>query len=317
METGEYPGVLLMDDDQECCNRAYESLTTEGHDVWITPTFEEMLARIHEDQTRNLVVLVDPFKSGSHAVFHYIKNAVDHRVMVCGWTNWSAWKEMFRDREFDSLQREIFKSTMQRSDAKDLFDKEHDSLHEISYRITFSPVWKLLRGVTRDHLTGLDNYLGFTKIVEQLLETMRADREREIGDPTYSSGILVLDANKFKAINDNHGHLKGDEAIQVIAKAIKDHVRPYDYPCRKSGDEFLVWLPGADRSTVKRVGEKLQREVSKAVLNGRDNLPLKLSISFGAADVRRYEVDHDVRKTLRELIAKADRALYDAKEALT
>jgi diguanylate cyclase (GGDEF)-like protein len=152
-----------------------------------------------------------------------------------------------------------------------------------------------------DHLTGLPNRRGGE---EHLAEDLaRAKRGGAI------LTVAVVDVNRFKAINDTHGHQAGDVCLRHVAGVIRRNVREGDWLARWGGDEFVLTLWDA---SVFASPESVLRRISRGLKESPVRLPsgeeLVLSISVGA---HRYVGEDDIR----ELLAKADAAMYEAKRA--
>jgi diguanylate cyclase (GGDEF)-like protein len=119
--------------------------------------------------------------------------------------------------------------------------------------------------------------------------------------------VAVVDVDNFKAINDTHGHQAGDVCLCHVARVIQRSVREGDWLCRWGGDEFVLALWDASvfaspEAVLGRINAGLRR--SPVRLPGGEDL--LLSISVGA---QRYAGENDIR----ELLAKADAAMYEAK----
>ena len=119
--------------------------------------------------------------------------------------------------------------------------------------------------------------------------------------------FLVIDADHFKHINDQHGHDMGDEALQKIANQIKANVRESDIVGRIGGEEFGVLLVGASFKTAELVAERVRRAIS--VIDFQPHgVEHKLSISVGGAAF-------GGPVPFADLYRVADQRLYDAKQA--
>ena len=120
-------------------------------------------------------------------------------------------------------------------------------------------------------------------------------------------GILMVDIDHFKAVNDTYGHLVGDRVLRAVAGACRRVVREGDVLVRYGGEEFLVLLPGAGHDDVMQIGERIRRAVSEtSVVDGASRL--SVTVSVGATTFR------DTVETPDALVALADRALYEAKD---
>jgi len=151
---------------------------------------------------------------------------------------------------------------------------------------------------TTDALTGLPNRRYFDEVV-----SLQA-RRRRAGD---AIGILMVDIDHFKTLNDTHGHATGDDVLRAVAGAIVAAVREDDVPARFGGEEFVVLLRNPDRGVALDVGERVRTAVRG--LDLRRHGVRGVSVSVGVAVA--LEPDEPVES----IIATADRALYRAKRA--
>jgi diguanylate cyclase (GGDEF)-like protein len=132
-------------------------------------------------------------------------------------------------------------------------------------------------------------------------EIARADRA---GEPV---AFLLVDIDRFKAINDTHGHLKGDEALVLIADCLRRNLRPYDVCARYAGDEFVLVLSGCDADLARRRADELVTSVNGLRLDAGDDTWWSLSMSVGVAV---YPEDGE---TYPALLAVADARMYENK----
>lgn len=147
-----------------------------------------------------------------------------------------------------------------------------------------------------DGLTGLPNRRYFDEFCALLARRRRAED---------SVGVLMVDIDKFKALNDAHGHQVGDEVLRAVAAAIVGAVREDDVPARYGGEEFAVLLRNPTLDVAVEVGERVRAAVGNLDLD-RFGVA-RVSVSVGAA------VADDPDEPITALIAQADKALYDAK----
>jgi two-component system, cell cycle response regulator len=153
---------------------------------------------------------------------------------------------------------------------------------------------------THDGLTGLWNRAAVLDLLTQELE-----RAVRLGG---SLGVLIIDLNHFKSINDRYGHMFGDAVLEEVAHRIRHVIRSYDVVGRYAGEEFLIVLPGTDRTQTRRSAERIRQVVSiEPVLIGDMEIPV--SITIGAATAS------GGTSSAREVLAMADAALYQAKKA--
>ena len=180
--------------------------------------------------------------------------------------------------------------------------------------ILLVPVIMLHRGVLVDQFrqaartdpkTGLANGVAWAEIAEKELA-----RARRIGS---GLAVLMVDLDNFKAVNDAHGHLAGDEVLRAVAATLAAEVRAYDAVGRFGGEEFVVLLSGVDTAAAARTADRLRlriRSVDVTVpgVGGPSHIRgLTASIGCVASPTAAGSVD--------ELVGAADGALYEAKRA--
>jgi two-component system, cell cycle response regulator len=152
---------------------------------------------------------------------------------------------------------------------------------------------------TRDYLTNLWNRSSIMEILER--ELARSSREHS------SCGVVLVDLDHFKSINDTRGHFAGDIALKETAHRMQSSVRAYDAVGRYGGEEFLLIMPGCDEGCTRNQAERIRLAIcSEAV--AMPESPLHLSASFGCSAFSGFgSVSADM------LIRTADEALYKAK----
>lgn len=167
------------------------------------------------------------------------------------------------------------------------------------YWVTLRMVAPINDSAHRDTLTGLVNRRYFDVSLHQAVD----DAQRR-GMPLC---VLMMDLNKFKAINDSLGHAAGDEVLQVVARRLQQAFRVTDTVARLGGDEFAVILPGVDRQGIQPLLDAVVKKVAEPfMLMGR---PASVGTSIGVAVVPQ---DADAAPLAME---RADAAMYVAKKA--
>ena len=164
---------------------------------------------------------------------------------------------------------------------------------------------KIAEGALQDPLTGLFNRRHLEeRLTSELAAAQRHGRELS---------LLLADVDFFKAVNDRHGHLAGDEALKMVSFVLRGAIRKEDVLARYGGEEFVViaretGLPGA-----RALGERIRRAVerSRCAWHGHD---LGLTVSIGVT-VSIGLAEFVPGRSERELLESADRALYLAKQA--
>ena len=160
---------------------------------------------------------------------------------------------------------------------------------------------KLARYASIDALTGVLNRGAFTSLVEAYLARIETERL------TGGGAMLLIDADNFKSINDQYGHDRGDEALQIIARSMRDTLRDTDLVGRIGGEEFAVFLPISGRDQAETAAERVRLAISDAAFSP-DGERRPLSVSIGGAVFER-------RVPLIDVFRCADQQLYAAKRA--
>ena len=144
-----------------------------------------------------------------------------------------------------------------------------------------------------DGLTGLMN----RRNLENKARVMRADG----GD----FALVMCDLDRFKSLNDTHGHETGDRALRVFAETLREGIRSEDHACRYGGEEFVIMLPRAEIHEAIEVMERVRESLARTTLRG--DVPL-FTASFGIAHT-------SDASDLDDLFLRADKALFAAKHA--
>lgn len=160
---------------------------------------------------------------------------------------------------------------------------------------------KLQFEALRDPLTGLYNRRFADDWIER--EVSRTDRADS------SLGLVLVDVDRFKEVNDVHGHDAGDALLRAIAETFQASLRVGDVPCRYGGEEFLILLPDIELDHLVERAEGLRRQVAAVSVPHRGTTLPPVTVSAGVAVYPRHG------HTAKEVVQAADQALYAAKRA--
>jgi diguanylate cyclase (GGDEF)-like protein len=219
---------------------------------------------------------------GVAALSHPMRRGDDAHARVSGVVSVAR-----RDRAFSDAERELFHYLAEQAAVS----IENVGLHETVER----------QAVT-DELTGLFNRRRFQEAMATEVE-----RSKRFGQPV---GLVLLDLDDFKAVNDTYGHQQGDLVLREVARVLRETSREIDEPARYGGEELAVVLPGTDLEGAYNLAERVRagiEELALPLLDG-DGV-LRVTASFGVATLP------GSADGMRDLVAAADEALYRAKRA--
>lgn len=160
----------------------------------------------------------------------------------------------------------------------------------------------LKKAATTDGLTGLANRAHFDQFMVEQFEIALRSR--------CTLSLLLMDVDKFKSINDKHGHPAGDQVLRHLGRLLKSATRPQDLAARYGGEELCVVLVGTPRMTAATVAESIRRSIAaQAVIAGEESIPVTASIGIAT-----FEAGSPFRE-VSHLLKAADLAVYAAKKS--
>jgi two-component system, cell cycle response regulator len=158
---------------------------------------------------------------------------------------------------------------------------------------------QLKQQLRTDRLTGLANRTSLEQFLADQFEILDEDRPLS---------LLIVDVDQFKTINDTHGHLAGDAALQAIAGMLQAHAREQDHAARYGGDEMVMVLPCTTSQEAVEIADQLRKDIAAARC---DALPSQVTVSIGLATA----TPRGPVGSPSQLIKAADLAVYAAKAA--
>jgi diguanylate cyclase (GGDEF)-like protein len=147
----------------------------------------------------------------------------------------------------------------------------------------------------KDSLTGLYN----RRVVDTIFPILLAQTDRK----NEKLGILILDCNSFKTINDTYGHIKGDSVLQGVATSLLNVTRKTDIVARWGGDEFLIIVTNTDEKKIRIVISRIEMELQEL----SQKLQISISVSSG------FSIYPQSATNLEDLIVVADKMMYSIK----
>ncbi len=168
---------------------------------------------------------------------------------------------------------------------------------EISTAIRDSKTYmKIVEKAEKDELTDIHNY----RYLMDKLNKMFEESQKGL----YSLGVVMIDVNDFKYINDTKGHLYGDKVLKEVANSIKKSIRDKDIAGRYGGDEFVIIMPGVVSNSINDVTNRIFKSIKDNQL-----IPDNISISVGGAVLK------ESTQSFEQLLMEADKAMYSAKKS--
>ena len=159
---------------------------------------------------------------------------------------------------------------------------------------------ELVNQASRDPLTNLFNRRALEETAIKVIVLSRRS-----GRPVE---LMLMDLDRFKGINDQHGHKVGDQVLVAFAEHLGDHSRVPDLVCRFGGEEFLVLLPDTSLIEAQQIAERIRNSWQNKTIS-TESAQVRVTVSIGIA-----ELQQNSEENLFDLVDRADQALYQAKE---
>jgi diguanylate cyclase (GGDEF)-like protein len=182
-------------------------------------------------------------------------------------------------------------------------DEDRDILRSLAAQATLALEnvelhYQVQRQAVTDGLTGLANHGRFQELLHSEMEQVRRYR--------YPVGLIMLDLDDFKSINDTYGHPQGDVVLEHVAQVVRETSREVDIPARYGGEEMAVILPHTNLAGAYAIAERVRTAIQALTIPKRDGEgALRITASFGVTSSAHGDKD--------ALISGADAALYAAK----
>ena len=290
--------ILIADDDAVMCHTLEAALSRHGHEIVVCTNGTEAWSRLQEPDAPKLAFLdwmmpglegpeicrrVRRCESDRYTYLILLTIRDDKEDVVAGINSGA---DDYITKPFDMVELKA------RLNAAERNLRVHEDL--------LATQEMLCTEAMKDSLTGALNH---TAIIETLGEELaRAERAQTI------LGVALADIDSFKAVNDTHGHLVGDEVLREVVRRMKDQLRPYDAVGRYGGDEFLIVLPDCRSEELRRIAERVRQAVADKLILADSEIRQTVSVGVAATE----EIACTCPDTL---IRAADEALYAAKRA--
>lgn len=286
--------VLVAEDDPVTARAIYASLQEWGFQALLARNGDEAWALLQKEDVHLAIIdWMMPGLSGLELCQRIREKTQDeeaHYIYIILLTG--------RDQQSDIIQGFM-------AGADDYVTKPFD-FEELKVRL-LKGVRIIEREETRLRLASIDSLtkLWNRKKIMQFFQE-EVERGRREGQPT---GVIMVDIDQFKKINDTYGHLIGDTVLKEVATRLSRSVREYDKIGRYGGDEFLLIIPGCSLENLKRIARRVRKSVASEPIK-TDKGPLKITISCGGASSSSFP-----QYSALNIIQAADEALLEAKAA--
>lgn len=284
--------ILLIDDDRlqfRLTQAHFQSFQTDRYELEWASTFEEGLARLQSGEYAaclldyqlgprdGLQLIREAVEGGCRTPIVFLTAETDDRVNI----------EAMNAGALDYLVKGEFTPRMiERS---------------LRYALKLGDTLEALRRLaTRDQLTGLLNRREFDRILSE-------ERERALRF-SHSLGLVLVDIDHFKAVNDAHGHPAGDAVLREVARRLQEQLRSVDRVARFGGEEFALILMHTDAAGAAEVAQRACAAIARDPIMAAETVALTVTASAGVAILPQ---DAEAESSL---VAAADKALYAAKQ---
>ena len=226
-------------------------------------------------------------------------------------------EEIVNSISYNIIDREIVKNRnipylIINTSEKILMEAIHSSAQDVILMNNLDidrAIWSILHSFERnkminrlyedsieDALTGLYNRRGFLSLAEDAIELM----------DSLNYHIIFIDLDKMKSINDEYGHNMGDSALQEASKILKSSFREGDIISRYGGDEFIVFVSDVEDEVIDKIKSRIKDNLE--IINKSKKLRYTLALTVGHS-----KYDPSKKESLKEVIERADKDMYDKK----
>lgn len=282
--------ILIVDDVASNVQILSVHLQDEGYRVMETQRGDEAIELLKQYDDIDLVLLdVEMPKMSGLDVLKIIKSEPDTKdvPVILVTANGDD------DSVVDGLDMGAFDYVIKPYSLSVLMARVRSALRE-KERLNLLEKW-----ATTDPLTGLYNRRYFFE---------QANREIERSTRNQSPlTFVIMDIDHFKKVNDQYGHLLGDDVLEILAALFKESLRKVDICCRFGGEEFVLCLPDTDQDTAFEVAERVRKQAKKLSFE-TDKETIHITISMGIASYKQND-------SLETVLKRADEALYLAKDS--
>jgi two-component system, cell cycle response regulator len=295
---GETPLILVVDDNPDNLEIISTRLRFRGYDVEVAERGEEAITKVHQAEPDLILLDIMMPDMDGYEVARRIRGeqnlpyipiivvtARDSTEDKVTGLDAGADDYLTKPINFPELEARV-RSMLRIKRLQDQLEEKNRELEQLSIR---------------DGLTGLFNHRHLHELLSDEYE-----RSRRTGEPI---SVVMFDLDRFKEVNDTHGHQAGDRVLMELADILRESAREIDKLGRYGGEEFMAILPDSDPEAGLTFAERVREMVENQRFEIQEHEPLHMTISAGVAAYPDDEVDGP-----RRLVHFADLALYSAKK---
>lgn len=296
---GETPLILVVDDNPDNLEIISTRLRFRGYDVALAERGEEAIEKVHEASPDLILLDIMMPDMDGYEVARRIRGqknipyipiivvtARDSTEDKVTGLDAGADDYLTKPINFPELEARV-RSMLRIKRLQDQLEEKNRELEQLSIS---------------DGLTGLYNHRHLHELLNE-----EYDRSRRTGDPL---SLVMFDLDRFKEVNDTHGHQAGDRVLVELADILRESAREIDKLARYGGEEFMAILPESDSEAGMTFAERVREMVEQQKFEIDKEKPLRMTISAGVATYPGPETD-----SARQLVYQADQALYSAKNS--
>ncbi|MBI5789713.1 MAG: diguanylate cyclase [Candidatus Schekmanbacteria bacterium] len=285
--------ILLIDNDEKYLRHLKGLLTAEGYKA----TAADAASGQRELETGYFdLILIEP-EEGSASILDFIQHNHPESltIIITGRASVESAINALRNGAYDYLTKPIREEILMQAvkRACERVQLQH-SLLEATRRLQLM--------VITDSLTDVYNQRYFQKRLSE-----EFDRNKRYAQPL---SCIMIDVDSFKHLNDTYGHMEGDKVLKKIADTIKNSIRNSDFLARYGGDEFVLLLPQTNASRAYLLAERIQQAVASDFSQVTYKEYCTPTLSLGISSLPNPDIRDE-----QELVAMADKALYEAKRS--
>ncbi len=300
MEPVEGASILVVDDQLYDSDKCVEALAEDKDVVTVVETGQQAMEQVLATQFDLLIISLNLQDEDGLRLCSQLRSSEKARtvpiLMVAAEEDMSRIAHGLEMGAHDYILRPVDKNELLARVRTQIRRKRFQERLHATYE-------KSLSMALTDSLTGLYNRRYFDVHLQKLLQRQETSPK--------SMGILMMDIDHFKGVNDTYGHGVGDEVLEIFSERLRDKLRGFDMVARMGGEEFIAILPDVSEHMCHIISERLRRAIAEEPFKcAAPEGQITITTSIGGTCI-----EGGVKKTPEEVMKEVDDSLYAAKEA--